>query len=314
MGYKKLLLRLVGVLICLTLTACNETTVSPSADVDNDKITIYTTIYPLYDFTKNIGGNHVEVVNLIPAGAEPHSWEPSPQDIAKLHDADVLIYSGAGLEPWVDQIISSLGENKPAVVDSSIGIALEKGDEIHGEHQHGADPHIWLDPINAKKQVANIANSLTEIDPQHAADYQSNCQQYLAKLDALHRKYQAVLADVPIKIFITSHDAFGYLAKQYGLEQISIRGLSPEAEPSPARLAEIVKIAQEHNIKYVFFEYMVNPKVSQTLANEIGGGTLILNPVAGITADEIKAGKDYLSIMQENLDNLAMALGDTNEK
>jgi zinc transport system substrate-binding protein len=313
MQVKRIIMLLIVAIVGLTITACSTATVSSNQNDSSDKVVVYTTIYPLYDFTQNIGKEHVEVVNLIPPGAEPHSWEPSPKDIAKLQNADVFIYSGAGLEPWVDEIISSFGDSKPLLVDSSSGIPVDDHSGLD-DHHHTTDPHIWLDPLNAKIQVKNITESLIKVDSLNKEDYQSNEQQYLSELDTLHRQYESKLAVVPNKKFITSHDAFGYLATRYQLEQIAIRGLSPELEPSPARLAELSNIAKENNIEYIFFESMVSPKVSNTLAEEISGGTLILNTIGSVTDEEFKAGKGYIDFMQENLDNLLVALGGTNEK
>lgn len=272
-----------------------------------DKITVFTTIYPLSDFTNNIGGKYVEVINLIPTGAEPHSWEPSPKDIAKLNQADIFIYSGAGLEPWVEPILNSLDTSEIVVVDSSIGI------KVKDSKDRQSDPHIWLDPFNAKIQVNNIATALIESDLANASYYRQNQAIYLDKLEQLHQHYQNKLAVTANTKFITSHAAFGYLAERYGLEQISLRGLSPEVEPSPARLAEIVKLCQENNIKYIFFEHFVSDKVSKTIANEIGGGTLILHPLGGVTKEQLVEGQDYIALMNENLDNLLIALGDHDE-
>lgn len=312
MKKSKYLIFLIITVLMLTITGCTSQTIT---DAETDKsyaVVICTTIYPLYDFASNVGGEKVRVINLLPAGAEPHSWEPSPQAIALLQQADLFVYCGAGLEPWAEQVISSFGEKGPTVVDSSKGIELIKSDG--DEHHHGSDPHIWLDPLNAKQQVENILTALIKIDPENAAYYREQAQAYCRKLDALDEKYRERLANAPLKKFITSHDAFGYLAKRYGLEQISIRGVNPEMEPTPARLAEIISLAKENNIKYIFFESLINPKVSETIAAELGGDTLVLNPISSLTEEEINQGKNYLSLMEENLYNLELALGVSDEQ
>lgn len=316
MKYKKACLLVFSLLLLISVTACASTggnTDVLSSDLQfQDKITVFTTIYPLYDFAKNIGGNHIEVINLIPTGAEPHGWEPSPQDIAKLHQADIFIYCGAGLEPWIHPVLNSLDTNKILLVDSSVGLDIDSTNN-HNSHHHTAhqhDPHIWLDPINAQVQVNNIAEALIKADPIHTEYYRQNQANYIGKLSQLDQEYQNKLSKVTNKKFVTSHAAFGYLAERYGLEEIPLRGLSPEVEPSPARLAEVVKLCRENNIKYIFFEHFVSDKVSQTIANEIGGGTLILHPLGGITEDQLNQNQDYISLMKENLNNLLIALGD----
>ena len=308
MNYKKISLLVIIMLMFLSITACTgkedyKDTLSDNTP-SNDKITIYTTIFPLYDFAKNVGGEYVEVINLIPTGAEPHSWEPSPQDMAKLQQADIFIYCGVGLEPWIEPVLDSFTSNKTLLVDSSTGI------DADNTNDHHADPHLWLDPVNAQKQVNNIAEALINADPTNTDYYRQNQTNYIEKLSKLHQNYQNKLSAVSNKKFVTSHAAFGYLAKRYGLEQIPLRGLSAEVEPSPARLAEVVKLCRDNNIKYIFFEHFVSAKVSQTIANEIGGGTLILHPLANVTDEQLIQRQDYISLMEENLNNLLIALGD----
>lgn len=309
----------VLVLVLLSSTACsgkgnnNNEALSDSAQTQG-KITVFTTIFPVYDFAKNIGGQRAEVINLIPVGADPHSWEPSPQDMAKLQQADVFIYCGAGIEPWIDTVLNSFGTTKPLLVDSSIGVELLTGNGHHDHHHnHNVDPHIWLDPLNAQIQVNNITEALIKADPANAEYYRQNQANYSDKLNQLDQEYRQKLASVPNKKFVTSHAAFGYLAKRYGLEQIPLRGLSPEVEPSPARLAEVVRLCRENDISYIFFENLISDKVSNTIAREIGGGTLVLHPLGGITKEQQKQKQDYISLMKENLNNLLIALGDSHE-
>ncbi|MCL6634366.1 MAG: metal ABC transporter substrate-binding protein [Peptococcaceae bacterium] len=303
------------------------------------KLKVVTTIYPLYDFTRNVGGDRIEVKCLVPPGSEPHEWEPSPRDLAELQKAGVFIYCGAGMESWAGKTLQAVASPKLVAVDCSRGIDLISGDEEGGrpgqggaehqpafphdskdepgcaveskeDHGHGAgtDPHIWVDPLNAMKMVDNIAAGLSQADPANRAYYEANAAEYRKKLKALHEEYKNGLAGATRKEFVTSHAAFGYLARRYGLVQVPIRGLSPEVEPTPTRMAEVVKLAREKKIRYIFFESLVSPKVSQIIAAEAGAETLVLNPVGGLTRDEMTAGKDYLSVMRENLANLQKAL------
>lgn len=275
----------------------------PAGKSAGGKIKVCATTYPLYDFAKNIGGDRIEAFMLLPAGAEPHHWEPAPGDIIKIGGSDVLVYNGAGLESWLGSTLTQVDRNKTAVVDSSSGVELMSGED--GEN--GQDPHIWLDPVNAQKMVDNILEGLVKADPANKDYYAANAQEYKARLAELDSRYRAALSGAGIRKIVVSHDAFGYLARRYGLEQVAARGLSADSEPSPARLAEIVALVRENHIKYIFYETLVSPKVSETIAREAGVGTLVLNPVASLTEKEMAGGEDYLKIMEENLKNLKAA-------
>ncbi len=265
------------------------------------KISVVTSIYPLYEFSKRIGGDKADVSILVPAGAEPHDWEPGPQDIIRIESARIFVYNGAGLEPYVDKIITKTESTKLIVVDSSEGITLIK--------EGGTpDPHIWLDPVRAKQQVDAIEKAFIKADPENSDYYMANAQALKQDLNALDSNISKELAPAKKKVFITSHAAFGYFAKRYNLTQISIAGLSPDIEPSPAQIAGIVTLARENNVKYIFFETLVSPKLSETIANEAGAQTLVLNPIEGLSEEQQKQGENYFTIMHENLKNLKVAL------
>lgn len=331
---------LLGLMLCLVLAGCSQSVEKErpaAAETDSRKMKVFTTIYPLYDFVKNVGREKVEVSYLVPPGTEPHEWEPSPKDLAELQKADVFIYCGAGMEGWIDKALKAIAAPKLVVVDSSQNIQLISGNDEedshdeHGEqtapdrdgkgkhnkeekpgqehsHSAGTDPHIWVDPLNAVTMVENITAGLVKADPSNKEFYEANGVEYRKKLEALNEEYKSGLANATRKEFVTSHAAFGYLAGRYGLVQVPIRGLSPEVEPTPTRMAEVVKMAREKEIRYIFFESLVSPKISQVIATEIGAETLVLNPVDGLSQEELKAGKDYLSVMRENLVNLQKAL------
>ncbi|NPV73775.1 MAG: zinc ABC transporter substrate-binding protein [Pelotomaculum sp.] len=298
--------------------------IAATTDQGDRKLKIVTTIYPLYDFTRNIAGEKAEVLCLVAPGSEPHGWEPTPRDLAEIQKADVFIYCGAGMEEWIEKAINGIDKQRTVVVDASRNIQLitltdEESDgaefpdtdssagSVNGK-RHNIDPHIWLDPVNAMQMVENICAGLAKADPASKEFYDANALGYRKKLEELDGEYKKGLANAPLREFITSHAAFGYLAKRYGLIQIPVRGLSPEVEPTPARMAEVVKIAKEKNIHYIFFETLVSPKISQIIAGEAGAQTLVLNPVGGLTQDELNRGEDYLSIMRKNLANLQKGL------
>ena len=188
--------------------------------------------------------------------------------------------------------------------------AKEKDHEdAHEEHDHGEyDPHVWLAPQNAKIQMKNIKDALVKADPNNKDYYEKNFETYSKKIDDLDSKFSTSLKNTKSKNIVVSHEAFGYLCKAYGINQIGIEGLSPDSEPDAARMAEVTKFAKENKVKYIFFEELVSPKVAETIAKEIGAKTAVLNPLEGLSEDQLKAGEDYFSIMESNLKVLLEAL------
>ncbi|MUG87891.1 ABC transporter substrate-binding protein [Paenibacillus timonensis] len=306
---------------------------------------IQTSFYPIYEFTKQVAGDFATVELLVPGGMEPHDWEPSPQDIRKLAESDLLIVNGAGMESWLEQVEASSASGKPEIVEASEGITLMEGgeEEEHGQeeeqadgdehaseseadsgeaahnhdhdhdhdHDHGGlDPHVWLSPALAVQEVRRIEAALAQADPEHAADYKQNADAYADQLEQLNQEFVEGLANAKRKDFITQHAAFGYLAREYGLTQVPIAGLAPDQEPSAEQMTEIVKFAKEHQVKTIFFETLVSSKVAETIAREIGAKTAVLNPIEGLTAEDETAGEDYLSLMRQNLDALKAALNE----
>lgn len=273
------------------------------------KIKIYTSIYPLYDFAKKVGGDKVDVTNLVPAGTEPHDWEISTSDIVNLEKADMLIYNGAGIENWTDKVISTL-ENKDIVyVKTSEGLDIHKIDDQDSKednkHNHGSyDPHTWLSIKNAKQEMGNIKNALVKYDPDNADYYEYNYEKYAQKFDELDKKYSDKLVPIKNKTIIVAHEAFGYLCEEYDINQEGIEGLTPDSEPDPARMSQIIKFAKKNNVKTIFFEELVSPKVAQTIAKEINAKIEVLNPLEGLSEEQINNGEDYFSVMEKNLEAL----------
>ncbi|WP_068775262.1 metal ABC transporter substrate-binding protein [Paenibacillus sp. FJAT-26967] len=287
------------------------------------KVNVMTSFYPLYDFAVHIGGAHVNVVNLVPAGVEPHDWTPKGRDIMNVGDSELFLYQGAGFEGWVDDFMKSVKDKKVKAVEASAGAhlleAAEGGDghdHQHGEESRGSspgdlkntDPHAWLSPHNAKKMSENIKNALIEVDPAHREDYENNYKAYAAKLDGLDKLYHDSLKDLPKKEIAVSHQAFAYLCHDYGLTQMAIMGLSPDSEPTAQDMKKMREYIQEHQLKYVFFEELVSDKLAKTLAKDAGVETLVLNPLEGLTEEQIKEGQNYISVMENNLKNLVKAL------
>lgn len=271
----------------------------------NAQLKISTSFYPLYFLTKEIVGDQAEVINLTKTGVEPHDYEPSTGDIREIEDSQLLIVTDDYFETWLQDLSQQIGQDKTQVLKAGAGLASL---QMNKDNTVKTDPHIWLDPTLLQKEAEAISNKLQTIDPRNAELYQSNTQILLSKLNTLDQEFKTGLAHCQKNKVITSHAAFAYMAKRYGFEQIAIQGLNAEEDPSPAEIASIVKLAKANEINYVFFETLLSPKISETIAKEIGGQTLIFNPIEGLNEEEKQSGADYFSIQKENLNNLRLAL------
>jgi len=277
-----------------------------TARTNDDKLLVTASYYPLYDFARQVGGDKVNVVTMTPAGAEPHDYEPSPQALIDAHNAKVFIYNGGPMEPWVDSFLS---DYKNIAVNASQGITLEKTDEDDGHaHDVASDPHFWLDPVLAQQIVNTIRDGLSKADPANSSYYASRANSYNEKLAELDRSFADGLASCTLNTAISSHGAFSYLAHRYGFTVISIAGIEPEDEPSPAKMAELTNLVKQKGIKYIFFESLVSPRLAQTIALETGAETLVFDPIEGLSAEDQSKGRDYLSVQYDNLKNLRTAL------
>lgn len=305
--------------ICITLLAlvllagCGSNQAKTADQASSPKIKIVATVYPVYEFVKKVGGDKVDVVMLIPPGAEPHDWEPTAKDITRIKDAKIFAYHGAGFEP-VEKLLTKdvLGAAMPVEVSKGVAKLADHhdGDEHKKDdkHAHEGDSHMWLDPLSAQQEVNTILEALVKADEKNAGYYKENAEKFNKELSELDAEYKKTLTNLARKDMITSHEAFGYLAARYGLNQVGIMGLSPDAEPTPDKMAEITKFCREHKVKYIFFETLASPKLAQTIAKETGAELLVLNPIENLTEEEVKQGKNYITIMRENLANLAKAL------
>lgn len=302
---------LIGIIILSAFLIAGSAVFSSRKNTHQNKLQIAASFYPLAEITEEIGKEKTSVITLTPAGAEPHDFNPDPEDRINLQQSKIFIYNGAGLEPWVSRVLPDLKNIE--LIDASKEIQLlsagaEKNEnENKDEKKTLYDPHFWLDPILMKKIVNTVSLKLVKIDPENKSFYKNNAAAYSEKLSNLDSEFRNGLMNCKKKEIITSHKAFAYLAARYEFTQIPIAGISEE-EPSPARLSEIARIAKEKNIKYVFFETLVSPRLSETIAKETGAKTLVLNPVEGLTLEEKQQGKNYISIMRENLTNLKIAL------
>ena len=300
------------ILLIVLLTACSTTPKNTSAveSKNDNNITTYASIYPMYDFASKIGGDKINLSTMVPSGTEPHDWEPTAMNITHLEEADVFIYNGAGMEHWVEDVLASLQNEKIIVVEASNNVDFIKGHSHSEKHQEDTthDPHVWLYPLNAKIQMENIKNAFVEADPSNTEYYQANYEKYAAECDALDQEFKDTLAPLVNKDIIVSHEAYGYLSEAYDLHQIGIEGLSADSDPDPARMAEIIDLAKEKNIETIFFEETVSSKVAETIAKEVGAKTAVLSPIEGLSNEQESAGDDYFSVMRQNLDALKSAL------
>ena len=310
-------LAVLSILSTLLIAGCGNTAkITPSPEALEipaaSKLNVKVSFYPMYEFTEKVAGEFADVEALIPASIEPHDWEPTAQDMARISQADLLIYNGAGMEGWVEQVKDSTSNSKLITVEASKGLdLLESSDEEEGDHEHGGlDPHVWLDPALAIEEVRTIEAALSGVAPEHAAAFKANADIYVAKLEQLDQEFKISLTDAKRKDFITQHAAFGYLANEYGLVQVPIAGLSPDLEPSASRMSEIVEFAKAHQVKTIFFETLVSSSVADTIAKEIGAKAAVLNPIEGLTEEDKRNNLDYIGIMRQNLGALTTALNE----
>lgn len=282
----------MSVILILTLATARDKT---DTQTDSAQLKVTASFYPLYFFTSEIGGNKVEVINITPAGVEPHDYEPTVDDIINIKNSQILILNGGGLEVWSESLKQNIDKDKTTVVTLA-------------DNTTNLDPHIWLSPILAKKMADKIIGALIAKDSGNRDYYMSNGEDLKTRLDELDANYKKGLSDCAGKDIITSHTAFSYMAQTYGFNQVSIAGLSPDAEPSPLQLASIAKFAKDNRVRYIFFESLVSPKLSETIASEIGAKTLVLNPLEGLTQEEMESDNNYFTEMERNLANLQIAL------
>ena len=288
----------------LNLESANNTNVNSienSKNVSNSshKLVVISSILPIDEFVKKVGGEMIESSLIIPAGIEPHEFDPTINQIQTISSAEVLVYNGLGIENWLTKI------DPPHKIDASNGLNASYSDR----RNMTLDPHVWLDPMLAKKQVENIRNGLISIDPSNKDTYNSNAKSFLAELDELDRSIRSELESCKKKDFISFHNSFSYFAKRYGLTQHSISESGPEAEVTPARLAEVINVAKNLGINVIYTEELMDPRYAQVIAQEIPNSrVLVLSPIEGLTKNEQIAGIGYIDKMHEDIKNLSMGL------
>ena len=309
---KKLIKVLLASLLVITISGCNIETDKK----DKDKFQIMTTLFPQYDFSKEIVKDKGEVSLLIPPGVEAHSYEPTPQDIVKIRKADVFIYTSDYMEPWAKKMIDEISEEDLLVINLSENLELIDI-EGHDDHDHdheeidAKDPHTWLDPIYAQQMVNNIANKLKIIDKDNAEYYENNANAYIKDLKQLDADFISMLEKTSKDTIIYGgHFAFGYFTKRYNLKHISpYVGFSPNAEPTPSRIVELIETLEESDAKVIYYEELVDPKVAEIISEQTGAKMLLLHGAHNISKAELNDEITYLEIMYDNLEKLKEGLG-----
>jgi zinc transport system substrate-binding protein len=269
---------------------------SPLNAAATSRKSVVASFYPLAYAAGQVGGSRVKVENLTPAGAEPHDLELTPAQIDDVLDAAVVLHLGRGFQPAVEDAASQRD-----------GVTLELLDALPGVKP--SDPHVWLDPVLMSDIVSRIQRSLTNADPSGKAVYAANAGELRLRLRELDARYRAELAECDRRLIVTAHEAFGYLARRYGLRQEGAAGLSPDAEPDPKRLADLADLAEREHVTVIFAEELVSPRIAETLARDVGVRTEVLNPLEGLSEAERKRGADYFKVMDANLAKLRDALG-----
>lgn len=311
---KTLLYVLCIFMLTIIMVGCQKKEQTPA---EQQRLQVITTLFPVYDFTRNVTGDKANVTLLLPPGVEAHSFEPKPGDILRINSVGLLIYTGKYMEPWIENVLKGIDNKNLLVVDASRGITLrESGADMddHGHkerHGHGKlDPHIWLDITNAQRMVDNILEGLSRKDPANRDYYTKNAEAYKAKLDEIDKKYRDALSSCKKKVFIHGgHFAFGYLAKRYDLHYMAAYKGSPDAEPTPRRVTELKKMLKTYDIKYIYYEELITPRVSEVVSKETGAVLLKIHGAHNVSKEEMDKGITFLSIMEDNLKSLQKGLG-----
>lgn len=315
---KKLAVIMLSLLLILPLfSGCKNSKENGSG---GKKLKVIATLFPLYDFSREIAGERAEVTLLLPPGMEPHGFEPKPEDIFRVSKADIFIYTDKYMEPWAVSLVKGIGNKTLLVVDSGKGAKfLPAGEEDehdghgHGKgigHGEGMDPHIWLDFTNAQRMVENIAAGMAAKDPANRKYYADRAAAYNKRLADLDEKFRQGLSTCSSRMFLHGgHYAFGYMAARYGLNYKSAYAVSANAEPTPKKIAEMVSLIKKNGLKYIFYEELISPTMADAIARESGASMLKLHGAHNVARDELDGGVTFISLMERNLENLRKGLG-----
>lgn len=274
--------------------------------IEEGRVNVMVSFYPLEYIATSVGGQYVSVQNILPPGGEPHDFDPSPRQLASIGGSDLFIFNGGHFEPWIEKWEKGTFGQAAQTIDM-VGELTKRG-AILITRNNATDPHVWLDPLLFKQEVEIIRDGLIRVDPAHESEYRINADKLMVEITRIDERFRSGLTGCEKKDIIVSHDAFRYLARRYKFSTIPIAGISPDEEPSPKDLVKIADLAHLKNINYIFFETNISPKLSETIAREVGAQTLVLNPLESLTTYEIQLGEQYNTIMERNLSNLRRAL------
>ncbi len=293
-----------------------------SQEESSDSLKVITTIFPLYDFSREVGGELADVSLILPPGVEAHSYEPTPRDIIRINQADIFIYAGEAMEPWAQRVIQSLTSKNIIIIDASSELDLIEGhhhhdddhhhDDYHDdEHHDDLDPHFWTDPLRVKTLIDEIAKAFIQADEENSAYYLENARLYKEQLDELHEKISTTVETLRIRtILYGGHFAFGYFSQRYGFDHISpYTGFSPSAEPTAQKIVELIETMRALGLEVIYHEELIDPRVARVIAEETGAELLLLHGIHNVTKDELARGVTYISLMEENLRMLVKGLG-----
>jgi zinc transport system substrate-binding protein len=308
---------LIGAIIAVALVATGTTFALYQsglifrASPTSGKLQVLATFYPQYDFTQNIGGDRISLSLLVPMTVDVHAFEPTPSSIQQVANARVLIYNGAGLEPWITQVVNAAGNSNLLLVNASQGIPLIPVPAQFQREGRIIDPHVWLDPVLAKQQVNNILQALIRVDPADQAYFTANAQVYNSKLDNLNSQIINATTTTQTRKFVTFHEAFGYFANRYNLIQIPIAGPFEE-EPTPSDIQNVVDVVNQNHLCVVGYESLENPAISQSIASQTHAKLMRMDPIEGLSQSDQVLGKTYLIKMGEDLSVISFALNNAN--
>jgi zinc transport system substrate-binding protein len=302
--------------VILTTTNISQPQSTQNAIPLRQKMKVIASFFPMYEFTRNIAGDRADVSVFIPIGEEPHGWEPPTQQIQAIQDSKLFIYNGAGVEAFIPAFLSTGNFPNTMFVRASQGIQMQDADVAHMDpdeakpviEQGGKDPHVWNDPVLAQQEVRNVANAMEKADPANAQYYETNANAYITKLAKLDQDIKSELSNCQLHTFVSFHNAFYYFSQRYNVTDYWIYGIAPEAEASPQDIEKVENIAKQNNVKIIFSEDLVDPKLAQTLATDIGATTRILSPLEGINQTEQQEGVTFIDKWYQNLDSLKAAL------
>lgn len=305
--------------VCLLLAAgCSRS--GPPAGGTDGRLQVVTTLFPLYDMARAIGGSRADVRLLLPPGVEPHHFEPRPDDIIAINKASLFIYTNRYMEPWAEKLVKGIATERLRVVDASASLTLHRpggeqagrhtADDGHPEHAgEGIDPHVWLDLGNAVQMVDEIQKGFVAGDPANRSYYEANAAAYRKKLQDIDQHFSATLGACRHRVLLhAGHYAFGYLAGRYKLEYVAATGMAADAEPTPARLAALVKQIRQTGIRTVFTEELVSPKLAEAIAGETGAQIVLLHAGHNISREELSRGITFPELMEQNLAALEKGL------